>query len=125
MVIHDEIQRPLVLALVVQQRTVFHIQVVPLEGHVAVLVQEGEPFLQGHVQLVVQLIQFQQHAGVALVQSVGLLQCLAGLVGSLLLVEISLRQVSPYRGELRIYLGRALPVLNGYVILTLVVIQTT
>lgn len=77
------------------------------------------------LQALVELVEFHQHAGVALVEAEGAFHIRQCFLPPVLLVEARQREVAPDGRELRVEPCRQLPVLNGHVVLPLVVIQAT
>ena len=98
----DQIQGFLMAAHVVQQSAVFGVQIVPLESHFPVGLQEGKAILNAVIQFAVQLVQLQQHPGVGFIQHVGPLHAPLGLFGIVSLVVIGQAQVAPHRGKIAV-----------------------
>ena len=73
----------------------------------------------------VQLVEFHQDATVGLVEMEGTLHIFKGLLLTVLLVESGKSKVAPNSGEVGVELGRQFPVLNSYVVLSLVVEEAT
>ena len=76
------------------------------------------------MQTLVELVEFHEHTAVSIVKTESTLHTLQGFLFLLLFVEIAEGKVTPYRRECRVKICRLLPVTNGNVIPTLVVIET-
>ena len=78
----------------------------------------------GLLHTFIELVQLHQDATVALVQTERLLHILQRLLLASLLVIAGQGEITPYGGEGGVFLCRKLPVLDGYIILSFVVIET-
>ena len=131
----------------VEQGDLLEQQVVALLNQFRVFLQEVETLLVRTMQTLVELVEFHQHTGVGLVEVERFLHIGQGFVLALLLVgfadkrrdsaigastialaalfvEAGQGEVTPYGGKRRVELRRALPVLDGDVVLPFVVVKT-
>ena len=108
----------------VEQGGFFEHEVITAFYQLRILLQEGQTLGVRLVQTLVELVEFHEHTLVVLVKVEGTLHILQSLRLTSLLVEATQGEVAPYGGEIRVKLGRTLPVLDGEVVLTGSIVET-
>ena len=114
----------LVAAHLVEQGDFLEHEVVAALDELRVLLEEDQPFGVRTVQAAVELVELHEDALVVGVEGEGALHHLQRRFGLTELVERAEGEVAPYGGELRVDVGRALPVLHGHVVLAGGVVET-
>ena len=115
--------RLFVASRLVEQCDPFEHEVVALRDELRVLLQECQSLPVGVVQLLAQLVEFHEHAGIGLVECKGAFHHRECLLLLPQFIVCGKGEVSPHRWELRVELRRQLPVVHRRGILPLVVIE--
>ncbi|MNV64177.1 hypothetical protein D3C71_1568070 [compost metagenome] len=98
-------------------------QIVALEGHLTVCLQQRQPLGGCHGAALVQLIQFEQEAGIIRLEGEGATQALLGRRQIAALVEVIDAKVAPGRGKPGRLLAHLLPQGDGLRVAALAVVE--
>ena len=115
----------LITAHLVEQGDFLEHEVVATLDQLRVLLQECQTLLVGTMQTLVELVELHQDALVVLVEVEGAFHVFQCLVLPVLLVEAAQGKIAPYGGERRVETCRQFPVLDGQIVLTSGIVETT
>ena len=118
------LHRFFVSSKLVQKGYLLEHKVIALSYQLWIFLQESETLGVWLLQTLVELVKFHENSRVCLIETEGFLHHSQCLFLTILLVESCQSQIAPYTWEGCIEFRRALPVGNGHIILTFVVVQT-